>query len=105
MRLAEVIGKHHSIHLAAIQTPRSNTLNPGLCIAVVGENAKPYDAKHDPKPILQTAFAAAGINANCGSGSAAGNYKLFVVVGHRPLIVGYKPVLVRLGQWIMSLGQ
>jgi hypothetical protein len=83
-----------------------STLNDGLCIDVIGENTKPYDAKHDPKPLLETAFSAAGIIANCGGGTAAGNYKLFVVVGHRPLAYGYKPpLLVRLGQWISSLSR
>jgi hypothetical protein len=80
------------------------TLNDGLCIQVMGENANPYDAKHDPKALLQAAFTASDINANCGGGAAAGDYKLFVLVGHRPLSLGYKgPPLVRLGRWIMSL--
>jgi hypothetical protein len=83
-----------------------STLNDGVCINVVGENAKPYDAKHDPRPLLQAAFVASDITANCGGGSAAGTYKLFVVVGHRPLSVGFRPpALVRLGRWIMSLSQ
>jgi hypothetical protein len=83
-----------------------SALGEGLCIDVIGENAKPYDAKHDPKPLLQAAFSAAGIIANCSGGTAAGNYKLFVVVGHRPFQYGYKPpLLVRLGQWIISLGR
>lgn len=50
-----------------------STLNDGLCIDVIGENAKPYDAKHDPKTFLQEAFSAAGIVANCSGGTAAGN--------------------------------
>jgi hypothetical protein len=54
------------------------TLNPGLCVAETGENSKPkYDAKHDPRMLLQRALQAAHIDANCGLGSAAGGYKLF----------------------------
>jgi hypothetical protein len=45
-----------------------NTLNDGVCIDTVGENAKPYDAKHDPKLHLQAAFIAANIIANCSGG-------------------------------------
>jgi hypothetical protein len=83
-----------------------STANDGVCINTVGENAKPYDAKHDPQPLLQQAFASADIQTNCSGSAAAGAYKLFVLVGHRPLIVGYRPpALVRLGRWIMSLGQ
>jgi uncharacterized membrane protein len=83
-----------------------NTLNDGLCIDVMGENTKPYDVKHDPKTLLQEAFTAADIVANCGGGVGQGQYKLFVVVGHRPLSYGYRPpALARLGRWIMSLSQ
>ena len=82
------------------------TVNDGVCINTVGENAKPYDTKHEPKSLLQAAFGAADIPVNCSGGSAAGSYKLFVLVGRRPLAVGYRPpALVRLGWWIMSLGQ
>jgi hypothetical protein len=82
-----------------------NTLNDGLCINVIGTNANPYDPKHDPATILQQAFAAARIVANCSGGAGAGNYKLYVLVGHRPLAFGDNaPLLVRVGCWLMNLG-
>jgi hypothetical protein len=82
------------------------TLNSGLCIDEQGENAKPNDPKHDPRELLQQAFRAANIEVNCSGGAAAGEYKLFVLVDHRPLVMGNnEPMLVKLGRWIMQLGR
>ncbi len=84
-----------------------NTLNPGLCIDEIGMNSRPkIDPTHSPADLLQQGFRAANIEVNCGGGSSAGEYKLFVVVGHRPLVINQKaPTLVRLGNWIARLGQ
>lgn len=84
-----------------------NTLNPGLCIDEMGVNAKPkFDPKDDPRNLLQQAFQAANVEVNCGGGVGAGDYKLFLLVGHRPLVMNAQPpVLVRLGNWIARLGQ
>jgi hypothetical protein len=82
------------------------TLNNGLCIHEEGQNAKPKDPKNDPRTILESALRQAQINPNCGGGSAAGDYKLFILVGHRPLAIGKEPSsLYRLGRWLMSFGQ
>lgn len=64
------------------------TLNAGTCIYTQGQVSVPNDAKHDPGTILQQAFRDAQIEVNCGGGVVAGNFKLFVLVGHRPLVTG-----------------
>lgn len=77
------------------------TLNDGMCIEVVGTNAGPPDPKHDPAQLLGQAFQSAHIEANCGGGIGAGNYEVFVAVGHRPLKIGdQEPILSKLGRWI-----
>ncbi|MGB8684065.1 MAG: hypothetical protein WCD12_14350 [Candidatus Binatus sp.] len=69
-----------------------NTLNQGLCIDEVGENTKPkFDPKDDPVELLRQAFQAANIEVNCSGGAAAGEYKLFLLVGHRPLVMNAQP--------------
>lgn len=83
-----------------------NTLNDGLCIDVLGVNTGPPDPKHDPAAVLNDALRAAQIDRNCGGSVAAGNYQLFLAVGHRPLKIGdQRPALFKLGQWIMQLSQ
>jgi hypothetical protein len=80
------------------------TLNDGLCIHEQGSNSKPGGLKHDPHKVLQDAFAAAKIQVNCGSGTGAGEYKLYLLVGHRPLMIGWQPPwLFRLGSWLQSM--
>ena len=60
-----------------------HTLNNGLCIYDLGENSKPAN---DPSRLLANALSAAKIRVNCGGSTAAGEeYKLFVLVGHRPV--------------------
>lgn len=57
--------------------------------------------------ILQEAFRNAGIEVN-GGGSAFYRDKdeLYLLVGHRPLVIGYEePMLSRIGRWIERLGQ
>jgi hypothetical protein len=62
-------------------------LNDGLCIDVTGSNAGPPDPKRDPEPLLRQALQAAHIDANCGITVGTGEYKLIILVGHRPLKV------------------
>jgi hypothetical protein len=74
----------------------------GLCINVIGEDSKPItDPKRDPRYILRDALQSAKININCGGGSAGGDYKMFLVVGRRPLIVADPSLRSRIGLWIM----
>jgi hypothetical protein len=83
-----------------------NTLNDGMCIGVVGQNAGPTDPKHDPQPLLQEALQSAHIESGCGSGIGAGDYKLFLLVGRRPLKLGdQQPMLSKIGRWIERLSQ
>jgi hypothetical protein len=80
----------------------------GLCINTTGENVnpKPFDAKHDPKTLLQQALTAADIRVNCGASSGAGEYKLYLLVGHRPVVVGdQEPLLSKVGRWIAGLSR
>ena len=83
------------------------TINDGLCIHEVGGNAKPNDPKNDPRAILEQALREAKIISNCGGGSAAGDYKLFILVGHRPLAIGREApnMLQRLGRWLTRFGE
>jgi len=77
-----------------------------MCIHVEGLNAGNPDPKHDPQMLLQEALRAANIESNCGGGSGDGNYKPFILVGRRPVVVGDRgPILGKLGRWIMRLGQ
>jgi len=79
-------------------------LNDGLCIGVTGSNAGPPDPKRDPQPLLRQALQAAHIDANCGSSVGAGEYKLFLLVGHRPLKVRKEaPMFFKLNHWIERL--
>jgi len=78
----------------------------GLCTLVMGSNIGPPDPKHDPKTLLLNGFQAAHIEANCGGSIGAGDYKLFTLVGHRPLKVGdQETTLYKVGHWIERLGQ
>jgi hypothetical protein len=79
------------------------TYNEGLCIHEQGINAKPNDPKHDPVTLLQEAFQAAKIQVNCSGGVGGGEYKLFVLVGHRPLAIQDESLLTKLGRWIVHL--
>jgi hypothetical protein len=41
----------------------------------------------------------------CGGSVSAGDYKLFLVVGHRPLKIGDQvPMLSKVARWIERLG-
>jgi hypothetical protein len=79
--------------------------NPGLCIDEIGQSSRPkFDAKDIPAETLQQAFQAANVEVNCGGGSGGGDYKIYLLVGHRPLIMNaQEPALRRLGNWIASL--
>jgi hypothetical protein len=76
----------------------------GLTIQELGSNSKPNDPKHDPAAALREAFQAAGILVTGGGSTGAGTYKLFVMVGRRPLAIGRQPpILFRVGQWFMKM--
>jgi hypothetical protein len=81
--------------------------NDGLCIQEEGTEKKPsQDPKHDPANLIRQALSAADIEVNCGGARGAGDYKLLLIVGHRPVAINQKPpALVRLGAWVMSLGR
>lgn len=81
------------------------TLNNGLSIHVQGSIIGPPDPKHDPQQLLQDALRAAHIEAG-GGGSGAGDYRLFILVRHRPLVMEEEETtLSKLGRWIMRQGQ
>jgi hypothetical protein len=80
--------------------------NDGVCLNVTGENY--VDPKRNPpgRDILSDAFRAANIPVNCSGGGGTGAYKLFVLVGHRPLVIGdQEPLLSKIGRWIQSLSR
>jgi hypothetical protein len=83
-----------------------NTSNSGLCTSLTGWNSGPPDPKHDPVPLLQDALLNAHIATTCGGGIGAGEYRVFLLVGRRPLMLGdHRPMLAKIGRWIERLGQ
>jgi hypothetical protein len=85
--------------------PTLKTFNDGLYLHVVGANAGPPDPKHNPQLILREAFEAANIAANVTT-LGAGDYKVFLLVGRRPIkLEGEETMLFKLGRWIEQLGQ
>ncbi len=90
----------------SLDTPE--TMQPvggGLEIENLGNNAEPPDPQHRPEEILRKAFEAAHIPASSG-GSGAGEYKLFLLIGHRPVkLEGEDTTLFKLGQWFEKIGQ
>jgi hypothetical protein len=95
-----------------IDATGTQTISVGLCVAEQGENAKPNDPQRDPRKVLQEAIGAAHIDTSCSGGlsSGAGEYKLFLLVGRRPMALGRlwdynQPMLSRLGHWIERLGE
>jgi hypothetical protein len=78
-----------------------NTQNPGLNIYEQGINAKPKDPKADLRALLEQAFQAAHIAVNGSGGAAAGEYKLFILVGRRPRVIHSPSFKTQIGQWII----
>jgi hypothetical protein len=76
---------------------------PGLSFYETGQNAKPNNPGHDPVTLLQEAFQNAHIDLPGGASVGAGEYRLFLLVGHRPLeIHSGQPFRSKVGQWIMT---
>jgi hypothetical protein len=74
----------------------------GLCIHATGSQGI---GKDDPRTILQPAFVFARITVNRGSAVAAGEFKVFLLVGRRPLAIRYRePLLSRVGKLIWAAG-
>jgi hypothetical protein len=77
-------------------------LNDGLCYHMTGQNNAP-----DPRnpggelQALVDALQKAGIRVNGGGGQAAGEYKMFLLVGHRPVTLTGPSLRSKIGQWIM----
>ena len=100
---------------AWLETEMSNKLaeqandNTGLCIEVEmpGQPTNPDPRHPTPDSIMQDAMRYAGIEVNCSGGSAdKGNYTMYLLVGHRPRIIGnQEPTLSKIGRWIERLGQ
>jgi len=101
-----------SVEISTADAP-PNTLNDGLCIHETGMHVKPhFDPNDDPHQLLDEALLAAHIERNCGGSSAAGGeYKLFLLVGHRPLKIGIEDrplfklgiLLQRAANWLMRV--
>lgn len=77
-----------------------STANDGLSLGATGTNTQP-DTKHDPRTVLQGAFQVAHIVINGGGDSGAGEFKVFLLIGHRPLAIREVPTLKQtLKQWV-----
>lgn len=83
--------------------------NFGLCINVEepGQPTNPDPRHPKPEAILADGFRYADIEINCSGGASdRETYRLFLVVGHRPRILGkQEPILRKFGRWIEGLGE
>ena len=81
----------------------------GLLIEVElpGQPTNPDPRRPTPDQILGDAMRYAGIDVSGDGGSYnRGSYKLSLLVGHRPRVLGDRtPLKDRIGQWIETLGQ
>jgi hypothetical protein len=77
--------------------------NEGLAIDATGTN---QGIKNDPRTTIHAAFAFARIHLVGSGGAGAGEFKVTIAVGTRPLAI-YRGGhwLTRIGYWIMRLGQ
>ncbi len=76
--------------------------NDGLYSHVEGERSAPNSL--DPGGELRAlvdALQKSGIPFNGGGGQAAGEYKMFLLVGHRPLSIAGPPLRFKVSLWIM----
>lgn len=51
---------------------------------------------------LVNALQKAGIQINGGGGQGVGEYKMFLLVGHRPVSIGRPPLRYKVGQWVLK---
>jgi hypothetical protein len=83
--------------------------NTGLCIEVevAGQPTNPDPRHPTPDSIMRDAMRYAGIDVNCGGGSANNReYTMYFLVGHRPRIIGNEePTIRKIGRWIGNLGR
>lgn len=78
-------------------------LDDGLRHWMTGQNNAPD--KQNPGGELQAVVSAlqkAGIEVNGGGSQGAGEYAMFLLVGHRPVSVGGPPLRYKVGQWVMK---
>jgi hypothetical protein len=78
-------------------------LDDGVRYYMTGQNNAPD--RRNPGGELQTlvnAVEKAGIQINGGGGQAAGEYKMFLLVGHRPVSIGRPPLRYKVAQWVMK---
>jgi hypothetical protein len=76
----------------------------GVNYLVTGASPQLQNSRQTPSDLLQAAFRSAGITINGGGTQGAGDYKMFVIVGHRPLTTSPRlPLLFRLGSWLAHL--
>lgn len=77
--------------------------NDGVGHYLTGQNYAPD--KRNPGGELQAlanALQKSGIQINSGGAQGAGEYKMFLLVGHRPLSIGSLPLRYKIGQWVMK---
>jgi hypothetical protein len=78
-------------------------LDDGVRHYMTGQNNAPD--KRNPGGDLQAlvnALQKAGIQINGGGSQGAGEYKMFLLVGHRPVSIGRPPLRYKVGQWVMK---
>jgi hypothetical protein len=76
----------------------------GVSYHMTGQNNAPDE--RNPGGELQAlvnALKKAGIQINGGGGQGAGEYKMFLLVGHRPVSIGRPPLRYKVGQWVMKI--
>jgi hypothetical protein len=76
----------------------------GLRTLVTGVNNAPD--KHNPGGEMQglvNGLQKAGVQVNGGGTIGAGEYKMFLLVGHRPVSIGGPPLRYKFGQWVVNI--
>ncbi len=90
---------------ASIDTSTQNPLpQNGLCTAAMTESAQNTTAAIIQA--MQKAFHEASIPLNCNSSAGSGPYKLYLLVGKRPLILKSpeRSIFTIVGNWVASFG-
>src|SRR6185437_10180684 len=78
--------------------------NDGVCHYLTGQNNAPD--RRNPGGELQAlanGLQKAGIRIDGGGAQGAGEYKMFLLVGHRPVSIGRPPLRYKVGQWVMKI--
>lgn len=90
-----------TVNMSTDTNEEPNLLNDGVCLNELGAGRRPhFDPHNDPRMLLQEAFAEADMPLTCAGNSEAGEYRLFILVGHRPFNIP-DPRITKLREWLV----